>query len=612
MSYFEFPHTRNYEGDLGYLIKKLEELTERYNTFFEYNAIRFHDPLDWVITSSYPAWNIVYDPNGEILYISKKEVPAGIDITNTDYWEAVSPFKIETFFSTSSLNPVANKTITNRLNELLNMIAGNSNAINNEITNRTNADNALSSSINTIGGQLADEITNRTDAITTLSARMDEFTTLPDESTAGDAELADIRIGYDGTTYNTAGDAVRGQVEDLHDLVNEDRTNPLLFSIIRDIKHYGNMWDSANKAYGYYAASTGILVEGGTSWYYSPTYIPVTPGDLITYNNTRPIITTYDENGDLVASEQGSWAGYTIPATAKYARFSISASAESGMYIFVDGTSIEERAKEPTIYIPRLETKRPPIVVSMQGSGDYTSLTEALYATADDHPDVIVEQGVYDIVAEYKALFGNTIFDTMTYNTPGMKGFQWGLYIDNRTVTFLAGARVECDLTGYTNDGSRRFSPFNLAENAVLDGLFCYAVNPYYIIHDDFGTDAPFTNIIKNCVLISPEPTQGNIIGGGCKKLSVKIVDNCYLDNGTEKPVAMRYHNSSSNGAQPTVIIKNTRANSKIRVNYYGTQTSKMTALVNNCSASAIEKAAESGATVDNVDLYEWCNEVDS
>ena len=140
----------------------------------------------------------------------------------------------------------------------------------------------------------------------------------------------------------------------------------------------------------------------------------------------------------------------------------------------------------------------------------------------------------------------------------------------------------------------------------------CYAVNPYYIIHDDFGTDVPFTNVIKNCVLISPEPAQGNVIGGGCKKLSVKIVDNCYLDNGNEKPVAMRYHNSSSNGAQPTVIIKNTRANSKIRLNYYGTQTSKMTALVNNCKATAIEKTAESGATVDNVDLYEWCNDTGS
>ena len=28
MAYFEFPHTRTYEGDLGYLLKKMKELSD--------------------------------------------------------------------------------------------------------------------------------------------------------------------------------------------------------------------------------------------------------------------------------------------------------------------------------------------------------------------------------------------------------------------------------------------------------------------------------------------------------------------------------------------------------------------------------------------------------
>lgn len=46
-----------------------------------------------------------------------------------------------------------------------------------------------------------------------LSARMDEFTNLPVGSTAGDAELADIRVAYNGETYGNAGTAVREQVK---------------------------------------------------------------------------------------------------------------------------------------------------------------------------------------------------------------------------------------------------------------------------------------------------------------------------------------------------------------------------------------------------------------
>lgn len=89
--------------------------------------------------------------------------------------------------------------------------------------------------------------------ITTLESRMDTFTRLSEGSTTGDAELQDIRVGANGITYDTAGNAVRGQYsqlkEDLeqflsitHEKITDntyiDTTNPFV-----QIKH--DNWQSA-------------------------------------------------------------------------------------------------------------------------------------------------------------------------------------------------------------------------------------------------------------------------------------------------------------------------------------------------------------------------------
>lgn len=67
-----------------------------------------------------------------------------------------------------------------------------------------------------IGEYVAPLYVDQSTRISALESRVNNLTKLGEGSTTGDAELMDVRIGYAGKPYVTAGDAVRGQVDDLN------------------------------------------------------------------------------------------------------------------------------------------------------------------------------------------------------------------------------------------------------------------------------------------------------------------------------------------------------------------------------------------------------------
>ena len=71
---------------------------------------------------------------------------------------------------------------------------------------------------NTIDG----EIIKVEDEISAERARIDQLLQLSEGSTTGDAELMDLRIGANGETYESAGSAVRSQVQELDAKINDN------------------------------------------------------------------------------------------------------------------------------------------------------------------------------------------------------------------------------------------------------------------------------------------------------------------------------------------------------------------------------------------------------
>lgn len=231
---------------------------------------------------------------------------------------------------------------------------------------------------------------------------------------------------------------------------------------------------------------------------------------------------------------------------------------------------------------------------------------------------VVVEAGTYDLIAEYKARYGDDYFTNYATNYNGLANgyYDRGIWLDNIELIFQSGSKVTAIYDGANSNVVTYFSAFAMGQNVKIDGLVLDARNLRYGIHPDFHPTNYGYLEMRNCDLhhfkeVNQGVNDNQAIGAGLDIHSAWLFENCIFRSDTNHAV-FRIHNNASSEAESKIIIKDCyiAGNGFIRLNSYSTSEKQTMAMVTGCSwVTPPVVGKETEASTDNITMLAWNNE---
>lgn len=345
----------------------------------------------------------------------------------------------------------------------------------------------LEYAINGIEMSVAEKTSKLEDEIAVERARISNLAKLNEGSTTGDAELADIRVGANGKIYDTAGDAVRGQIgtigTELHSYLTSGKN---LVDIKKVTYGYRLMASGEIVAHPSYAISDYIDCADFSSYFLASNYNGsacfydadknyMSGYDNILYSNGRKIangakyvratwgnseIEAYMQNVTLVVSEM------QLTDTPKYDKFGKRIS---------DDVDVKDKRLFVGEEVTNAGKKNQAISI---GEGACRNIVSAPIAIGTDALASLVESTEDNDAGKYSVAIGHQCMQRTTtgdHNT----GVGWGCMADNKTGcgNTAMGEDAMCHSTeGDSNTciGNRAYQTGKGSRNTVVGATAMY------------------------------------------------------------------------------------------------------------------------------------------